>query len=120
MTKERFVEALVRECPEASPIVDEHLRDFDGDVQLHLLIADVLRLAIAMFDAHQTEPMHRCLGVVASGLTDGDEYVQNAVAVSFVEDTPWWDEQMLPFIAMWPEALRTEAERFRAASGGSA
>ncbi len=93
-TADLFVEDLVRDCPECVPIIEEHLRDFDGEVLLHLVVADVLRLAIAMFERHNTEGLGRCLSAVAAGLTDGDEYVQNAVAVSFIEDTPWWDEQM--------------------------
>ena len=120
MTKESFVDDLVRECPEARPLVEEHLQDNGGELLLHLVAADVLRLAIAMFNSQETEALGRCLGVVATGLADGDEYVQNAVSVSFVEDTPWWDEQMFPFIAVWPEVLQAEAKRFRLASDGGA
>lgn len=119
MTKEQFVADLVRECPEALPLVDEHVRDH-GEILLHLVAADVLRLATAMFNAGATEALNRCLGVVAAGLTDGDAYVQNAISVSFVEDTPWWDEQMATFMAAWPEALRAEAETYRIARDGSA
>ena len=119
ITKERFIDDLVRECPEARPVVEEHLQDH-GEILLHLVAADVLRLAIAMFNAGETEALNLCLGVVATGLTDGDEYVQNAISVSFVEDTPWWDEQMFPFMAAWPDALQAEAETYRLARGGSA
>jgi hypothetical protein len=119
MTKERFIDDLVRGCPEARPVVEEHLHDH-GEILLHLVVADVLRLAIAMFDGGETEPLNRCLGAVSTGLTDGDEYVQNAISVSFVEDTPWWDEQMFPFMAVWPKALQAEAEMWRLASGGGA
>jgi hypothetical protein len=118
MTKEQFVDDLTRRCPEARPLVDEHVHDH-GEILLHLVAADVLRLATAMFNAGATEELHRCLGVVATGLTDGDEYVQNAISVSFVEDTPWWDEHMAPFMAAWPEALRAEAETYRIATDDS-
>jgi hypothetical protein len=119
MTKERFIDDLVRECPEARPVVEEHLQDH-GEILLHLVAADLLRLAVAMFEADETDALNRCLGVVATGLTDGDEYVQNAISVSFVEDTPWWDEKMFPFMAVWPEALQAEAESYRFAGGGGA
>ena len=119
LTKEQFVEQLGRDFPESDPIIEEHRRDMDGEVLLHLLAADVLRLAIELFEANEIDTLDRCLNVVATGLAEGDEYVNNAIAVSFVEDTPWWDETKFPFIAVWPEALRVEAERFRAASGGS-
>jgi hypothetical protein len=120
MTKEQFVEQLRRYCPESRSLIDEHLGDSDGEILLHLLVADVLRLSIELFEAHQIDALNRCLRVLAAGLGEGDEYVQNAVAVSFVEDTPWWDETKFPFIGVWPEVLRAEAERFRAATGGSA
>lgn len=58
--------------------------------------------------AHQTGATS-----VGAGLTDGNERVENAVAVSFVEDTGWWDDAMAPFIAAWPEPLRAEARRQR-------
>ena len=120
LSKEQFVVQLRRDFPESHSTIEEHRRDFDGEVLLHLLVADVLRLAIDLFETHQTEALDRCLKVVATGLAEGDEYVNNAIAVSFVEDTPWWDETKFPFIAAWPEVLRAEAERFRTASGGSA
>ena len=39
------------------------------------------------------------------------EYVENAMAVSFVEDAGWWDPKMEPFMAAWPLPLREEADR---------
>ena len=44
------------------------------------------------------------------GLVDGDDRVQNAVSVSFVEDTPLWAAERADFIASWPYRLRAEAE----------
>lgn len=46
-------------------------------------------------------------------MREGDERVENAVAVSFVEDTPLWDESRHAFIERWPPALSAEAERQR-------
>jgi hypothetical protein len=57
--------------------------------------------------------MHALLVVMDKGLREGDEDVENAVAVSFVENTGCWDPAMLPFIATWPEDLKAEAERQR-------
>jgi hypothetical protein len=56
------------------------------------------------------------LGVFETGLREGDEAVENAVAVSFVEDTDWWDDSMRLFIARWPTGLAEEVERQRRAS----
>jgi hypothetical protein len=47
-------------------------------------------------------------------LQEGDERVENAVAVSFVEDTGWWESDMVAFVASWPTPLRAEADRQRA------
>jgi hypothetical protein len=113
MTQSDFVASLVAAVPDTQPIVDEHLRDYDGSVLLHLLVADVRRFAIASFEQGETERLRRLLAFVDGALRDGDEAVQNAIAVSFVEDTGWWDPAMQTFIATWPDGLRVEAERQR-------
>jgi hypothetical protein len=120
ITVDEFVSLLTESCPEMAPIVAEHLDDHDEEVLLHLLVAPVRRFSMERFEADDADVLARCLNVVARGLTDGDEYVVNAVAVSFVEDTGWWDQSMRPFIAKWPTALQEEAERQQQASPGSA
>ncbi|MEK7424230.1 MAG: hypothetical protein AAB131_10360 [Actinomycetota bacterium] len=117
--KEQFVAELVECCPSLRDIVDEHVRDFDGEVLLHLLIADVRRFALGCFQSGESDVLSSCLDVVAGGLSLGDDYVENAVAVSFVEDTPWWDPSMEPFMAVWPDALRSEVEHQRGRGGAS-
>ena len=110
MTKDEFVARLVAACPETQPIVDEHLADFENEILLHLLIADVRRFAIAAFEAGDIDVLRKCLDAVGTGMS-GDDYVQNAIGVSFVEDTPLWDTTMGPYIATWPVPLKDEAER---------
>jgi hypothetical protein len=90
----------------------EHLEDNEG-VLLHLLSADLRRYAIKAFDTGRTDVLQRLLGVLDRALVDGDEYVNNAVAVSFVEDTGWWEPAMQPFIESWPLSLQAEARRQR-------
>lgn len=109
MTTEEVVSRLVDSCPETQPIVDEHLEDFDNEILLHLLIVDVRRFAIAAFEAGSLEVLTTCLGVVATGMSDGDDDVQNAIGVSFVEDTLPCDPAMQSYIATWPEALQNAA-----------
>jgi hypothetical protein len=113
MTKDEFVARLLVACPESQPIVDEHLADFENDILLHLLIADVRRFAIAAFEAGDIDVLRRCLDAVGTGMSDGDDYVQNAIGVSFVEDTPLWDATMGPYLATWPVPLKEEAEHQR-------
>ena len=91
----------------------EHLETYDGELLLHVLIADLRRLAVAWFDEGSTDPMQRLLAVLDAGLAEGDERVENAVAVSFVEDAAWWDQPSQAFIATWPAGLAHEVERQR-------
>jgi hypothetical protein len=67
--------------------------------------------------------MHALLAVVHKALREGDEDAENAVAVSFVEDTGWWEPAMRTFITTWPDGLKAEAEssddRARTTSGRS-
>ena len=113
LTESEFVELLTTTCPETQATVDEHLSVNDNEVLIHLLVADIRRFAIDRFEVHDTVPLNRCLIAVSTGLTDGDEHVENAIAVSFVEDTGWWDPEMKPFIAIWPSPLLEEAKRQR-------
>ena len=46
----------------------------------------------------------------------GDEYLINAIAVSFVEDLPWWEPDLQPLVMSFPDGLRSEVDRLRRAS----
>lgn len=109
-----FVELLANLSPQTRSIVDDHLREYENELLLHLLVADIRRFCVERFDADDSDALNPCLEVVALGLADGDEHVEQAVAVSFVEDTGWWDRKMKPFIAAWPKPLREEAKRQQA------
>lgn len=113
MTEEDFVQGLVGAVPEVSGLIAEHRRDQFGELLLHVLVADVRRFVLGAFERNESDLVARCLGFLDLALRSGDERVQNAVAVSFVEDTGWWDRAMVPFMAAWPEGLRAEAERQR-------
>lgn len=97
-----FVASLAAAVPETEPLVAEHLLDQEGELLLHLLMADLRRLAVATFEHGEADLLRRLLAVIDAGLGEGNEYVENAVAVSFVEDTGWYDPQMQAFIATWP------------------
>jgi hypothetical protein len=115
LTRLDFTTLVASHVPEAEATVTAHLHNSD-ELLLHLPVADLRRLAIQWFDAGQNEPLGRLLQVVETGLREGDDDVENAVAVSFVEDTAWWDESMQPFIADWPAGLTNELDRQRRAS----
>ena len=112
MTATDFLDALARDVPECQSVLVEHLEDNDG-VLLHLLVADLRRFAIKSFDAGQRDVTDRLLALVDLALREGTDDVQNAMAVSFVEDTGWWDRSMQPFIEAWPAGLRAEVDRQR-------
>jgi hypothetical protein len=61
-------------------------------------IADIRRFAIEAFQIGPTDVLERLLSVVSRALVQGTEDVRNAIAVSFVEDTGWWDPPMQSFI----------------------
>ena len=105
-----FVQRLVERVPEVRPILDEHLLEND-ELLMHVFVARVRDLAIDAFDRDRRELAHRIVETFDWGLRDGDDAVENAVAVSFVEDTPWWDPDRAEFIESWPSGLRSEAER---------
>jgi hypothetical protein len=112
MTADEFVQRLV-EVGEVRAILEEHLADNEGELLLHPFVDRVRDLAIASFDTGDRALSDRIVAVFDSGLREGDDRVENAVSVSFVEDTPWWDADRQAFIASWPPALRAEAERQR-------
>jgi hypothetical protein len=112
MTATDFLDALARNVPESQPVVVEHLEDND-ELLLHLLTADLRRFAIQSFDTGQNDVLDRLLALVEVALGEGTDDVQNAMSVSFVEDTGWWDPATQPFVDAWPAGLRAEVERQR-------
>lgn len=109
-----FVAALVMACPEIGSIVTKHLATYKKDLFLHLLVAEIRRFSEELFEAGLASRQERCLAAVGFGLHFGDDEVENAIAVSFVEDAHWWDEANTPYIATWPKVLADEVDRQRA------
>jgi hypothetical protein len=113
MDASEFLAALRSQVPEVETTIDEHLAEYEGELLLHLLLGDLLRVAIGWFAGGRNDELARLLLVLERGVNDGDGYVENAVAVSFVEDTGWWDDSMRGFVASWPKGLVNEAKRQR-------
>lgn len=106
-----FVRGVVEAVPEAAEIVSAHLADNDGELLLHLLVSDFLRFTVDAFSRGEVDVAKRIVDAVSRGLSEGDEYVQNAVAVSFVEDFGASDGETDDLLALWPPALRAELGR---------
>lgn len=113
LTSPEFVSRLRSGVPECSTTLREHLDEQEGELLLHLLVADLRRLALAWFEEGRTDALARLLDVLNTALREGDEYVENAIAVSFVEDLGWWEADMQPFITTLRGELANEVERQR-------
>lgn len=111
LDRQAFVDALLAGAAEAEPTLAEHLDDHDGELLLHLLLADALRLTVSAFHAGKRDLSERILNVMARGLEEGDDYVANAVAVSFVEDFGASTGESDDLLALWPPVLRRELGR---------
>lgn len=94
--------------PRIDAMVDEHLQDND-ELLVHLLVADLGRAARSAHDAGDTEYRDRLLALLDWGLTSGDEALDNAVAVSFVEHSAWTEPK--DYLAAWPPGLSAELLR---------
>lgn len=116
MGVEEFVGRLAATDPAAAAILRDHLADNEDELLLHPLVARIRDLAISSFDEGNLGLAARLVAVFDEALRVGDGQVENSVAVSFVEDTPWWDPARQEFIATWPATLRAEYERLRAES----
>jgi len=75
---ERFVDELLAAAPQVGVLVTENRDPDDGMVLLHLLLHDLLRLAVSAFRAGDAALVTSILVVTERGFRDGDEYVRNA------------------------------------------
>lgn len=105
-----FVSGLLNAIPETQTVVDEHYGD-NGELLLHLLMADLARFAYAAFRARRTDVASRLLNYLDVALREGDHQVENAVCLSFVASVSSSKPGQQKFIATWPPALQEEAER---------
>ena len=74
-------------------------------------MSDLRRFVFDTWQRGDVDLSERCLRFVDEGLAYGDAALENAIAVSFVADTGWWDAAMRPFIDTWPTNLRDEVSR---------
>jgi len=66
LTRLDFVTLVTSRVPESDATVSAHLQD-SGELLLHLLVADLRRLAIQWFDRGRYEPLGRLLNVIETG-----------------------------------------------------
>lgn len=110
ITRDTFVNELKEAVPESEDLVAQHLTDND-ELLLHLLMGELLRLTVSKFSHGRTGITDRLLRFVDRCLREGDDYVINAVGVSFVEDFGTYPGESDALLARWPAALRAELGR---------
>lgn len=111
ITRDSIADGLLAAVPEAGDTVREHLDDQEGQLLLHLLMPELLRFGVAAFEDGETDQARRLLEFVGRCLADGDEYVRNAVQVSFVENYEYGQNEPDSFVPLWPDGLRAELGR---------
>lgn len=112
ITAEQVVPMLTNRVPEFQAAVDEHLAYYE-ELLDHVLFGDLTRFVLAAHDRGDASLVARTLRFLDEALADGDEYVENLVAVSFVGIVGPWDHDRAAFIDSWPAGLRSEAHRQR-------
>jgi hypothetical protein len=108
--REDFLQELAVAVPESGNVVAEHLSDNDG-LLLHLLLSDLLRMTVSTYNAGDVRVTDRLLEFIDWCLRTGDDYVNNAVAVSFVENFGALPSESDGLLDRWPAALRAELGR---------
>jgi hypothetical protein len=86
ITRSEFAARLAAVAPPVRHLLEDHLAD-NGELLLHPFVTRVRDLAIEAFDEGTSKLSGSLVEVFEAGLRDGDAAVENAVAVSFVEDT---------------------------------
>ena len=108
--REDFLAELAIAVPESAGVVAEHLTDNDG-LLLHPLLSDLLRMTVSTYATGEVGVADRLLAFIDWCFREGDEYVSNAVAVSFVEDFGASPDESDALLTRWPPALRAELGR---------
>jgi hypothetical protein len=111
ITQDSVVDDLMVEVPEAAETVRSHLDDQEGELLLHLLMADLLRLTVGVFRDGRPDVARRLLEFVDRCRAEGDANVRNAVLVSFVEDYGFGPDEPEELLSLWPGGLRAELGR---------
>jgi len=111
ITDDSFVDELVAVLPEAVETVRDHLGDQEGELLIHLLMADLQRLTVRVFREGQDDLARRILEFVDRCLSEGDADVKNAVSVSFVEDYGYGPDEPEELLLLWPAGLRADLGR---------
>src|SRR5206468_2870051 len=93
LTPKQLFEQIVAASPSFRAVLDDHVRDND-ELLPHVLMADLLRYLGSYFTREILVPapppngdeLNRALLVLDNAMAAGDPDIENAIAVSFIED----------------------------------
>lgn len=107
-----FLSDLALDVPDLGPIVAEHLDDNDGELLPHLLLSDIRQWCL---EHVATDPatVQRVVDGLDRAVGSGDEAIENAVAVSFVEDLMADGAPGEAVLALVPPRMRAMIDWFR-------
>jgi hypothetical protein len=107
-----FLPGLADDVPVLGPIVREHLEDNEGELLPHLLLSDVRQWCV---EHVATDPatVQQVVDGLEGAVASGDEAIENAVAVSFVEDLMADGASGEAVLALVPPRMRAMIEWFR-------
>lgn len=111
ISRSDFIATLLADVPQTADLVQEHLADYDGELLLHILMHDLLKRTVSLYTNGKEDEARQLLEFVDRCLREGDEYVENAVAVSFVEDYGYRPGEPDALLRLWPPGLRDELRR---------
>ncbi len=105
---------LLEDVPEFREQYEEHLRD-NGELLLHLLVADLARFVVSAQRAGDLELVDRVLAAAERLFVEGDDLTEELIAVSFVEhlgaETELGENEV---VSRFPSELAAELRRQRA------
>ncbi|MFJ4286920.1 hypothetical protein ACIPY0_14875 [Paenarthrobacter nicotinovorans] len=109
-----FMRDLIVEHPYLRSSYEEHLKDNDGDLLPHLLIADICRWVVAEQDSQPLRVLQLLswLEVHFAGQSDAKDDVDNAIAVSFIEHLPLPSEPGADVLLLLGPKMKTQYEQF--------
>ena len=93
ITQDNLAQALLEAVPELRPVYDEHMEDNFGDFLGHIFFGDVTRFAgglLKKLDGSDSvkakENLTRLVNFCEEAMGSGDDYVQNVISLSFIEN----------------------------------
>lgn len=110
---ERLMARILSAVPEAAAI-DREVRGAYEEPAPFVFCAELADLAWSAFASGDADLADRLMNTLNTGLTDGDAWAFNCVAIGFLEHPRWHTPEAESFIAGWPSEIRAEITRQRA------